>query len=386
MTPQAEETPDLAAVLDRHREGIAVAWAERVRQLSDSHYRDRPPEELHDAALRCLDAIQEVLRTGSDAALDSYLIDVSLSRLRQHFDIAEVIEGLLLWRETALPFVLHGLSLEKVDGDVQKGPGPFWQGLGYPQNYQRLVDTCLAQLDGCVRHLVARFGHLYAEAVHRQMEEQRQRTAVVEERQRLARELHDSVTQSLYSITLFAEAATDMLVDGKPDQAAAYLRELSDTARESLREMRLLIFELHPPLLEKEGLAGALQARLEAVETRGGLHAELWVVGEGRLPIVVEEGLYRIAQEALNNVLKHSKARRVTVRLQLSDGAACLEVADDGVGFDPRLLPEKGGLGLSGMQERAEQLGAKLVVESRPGNGTTVRVEVGNMEVPRWAT
>ena len=132
--------------------------------------------------------------------------------------------------------------------------------------------------------------------------EQAQQLAVVEERNRLARELHDSVTQALYGVTLYAEAAARLLSLGEMGMAADHLRELRDTAQEALREMRLLIFELRPPLLQEEGLVAALQARLEAVEERAGLETEFKVEGEGRLPLEIEEELYRIAQEALREM------------------------------------------------------------------------------------
>ncbi len=164
--------------------------------------------------------------------------------------------------------------------------------------------------------------------------EQAEQSAAFAERSRLARELHDSVTQSLYSVTLHAEAAVRWLTAGDQAQAADYLRDLRDTAQEALREMRLLIFELRPPELEKTGLAAALQARLDGVEVRGGMKADLQVIGEEHLPPRVQDELYHIAREALNNALKHSRASRVQVRLQFLDTCASLEVCDDGVGFD----------------------------------------------------
>ncbi len=356
---KAQGATDLEALLNGHRHQIAAAWAERVCRIPNTHYVELPAEELHEAGLRLLDAILETLRTGSHAAMDSYLIDVSLSRLRQQFDISEVIEGLLLWRETVLPLLL-------------------------PDPSGGLPTEELAQLDECVRHLVSRFGHLYAEAVQQRLEAQRRHTAVVEERQRLARELHDSVTQSLYSITLFAGAAAEQLADGTPARASHHLQLLQTTAQDALREMRLLIFELRPPVLEKEGLAGALRARLETVEARVGLHADLLVDGNRRLPLGVEEELYRIAQEALNNVLKHAGARQVTVSLNMEGPTVRVEIRDDGAGFDPAAVYEKGGMGLPGMRERAQRLGAKLSIDSMPGSGTRLSVEMPARELEAW--
>ncbi len=204
-----------------------------------------------------------------------------------------------------------------------------------------------------------------------------ERTAVAAERDRMARELHDSVTQSIYSVNLYAEAAARLLLDGRNTEAAEHLRELRDTAREALGEMRLLIFELRPLELEKGGLVSALRARLDSVEVRGGAQAELKVEGvQGvhRLTPTVQEELYHIAQEALNNTLKHANARHVDVLLQFQDGSVRLEICDDGLGFIP--ADDRGGFGLRGMKERAESIGAILHFESEPGKGTKVCVEV----------
>jgi signal transduction histidine kinase len=200
--------------------------------------------------------------------------------------------------------------------------------------------------------------------------------AALEERARLARELHDSVTQSLYSVTLYAEAASRLLASGRIEMAQTHLRDVGDTAREALQEMRLLIFELRPPVLEQEGLAAALRVRLGGVEERAGIHARLDVDGDLELPQAVEETLYRVAVEALNNALKHAHARVASVSLHGSEDTVTLEVADDGVGFDPDDRPGAGGAGLPGMEERVALIGGRFEVQSSPGAGTTIRVEV----------
>jgi signal transduction histidine kinase len=205
---------------------------------------------------------------------------------------------------------------------------------------------------------------------------QAEQAAILEERQRLARDLHDSVTQSLYGVTMFAEAAARLLESGRAEVAGQHLREVRETAQEALQEMRLLLFELRPPILEEEGLAVALQARLEAVEGRSGLQIEFEADGVDRLPVEVEEGLYRIAQEALNNILKHAQAQSVTAHLAYEQNRVILEIIDDGVGIDPNASQRKGGLGLKGMMERAAAMGGSLTIQNQPGRGTVVRVEV----------
>jgi signal transduction histidine kinase len=205
--------------------------------------------------------------------------------------------------------------------------------------------------------------------------DQAEQSAALAERTRLARELHDSVTQSLYSVTLYAEAAAILLESGNQSEAASHLRELRDTAQEALREMRLLIFELRPLALEKSGLVAALQARLDAVESRGGTKTDFRVDGEEHLPLGVQQELYHIAQEALNNILKHAKASRVSVHLSFGEQQTCLEIQDDGVGFDVAHL-NAGGLGLPGIHERAQKIGGHLDIASAPGKGTRIKIMV----------
>ncbi len=206
------------------------------------------------------------------------------------------------------------------------------------------------------------------------LHEEAEQAAALAERNRLARELHDSVTQSLYSVTLYAEAAARLLGAGQGAEAASHLRDLGITAREALREMRLLIFELNPPALEKGSLADALQIRLDAVEARGGVAVSFHVTGTEQLAPPVRQELYQVAQEALNNALKHAQAQAVKVLLRFDGQGACLEINDDGVGFEPEAARRSGGLGLRSMRERAEKIGGTLDVETRQGSGTLVRI------------
>jgi len=211
---------------------------------------------------------------------------------------------------------------------------------------------------------------------HTRLQQQAEQLAVLRERQRVARELHDSVTQSLYGVTLLANAAALALAGGRYSGAAGYLTELKETALEGMGDMRLLIFELHPPVLETEGLVAALQVRLAAVEGRAGIQTEFRADGERRVPIAIENDLYWIAQEALNNVWKHAEAQHLTVHLSYTAAAVCLEVVDDGVGFDPQAIPAERRGGLRTIAERTANIGATLVYISAPGEGTRVKVEV----------
>jgi signal transduction histidine kinase len=140
--------------------------------------------------------------------------------------------------------------------------------------------------------------------------------------------------------------------------------------------MRLLVFELRPHSLDEEGLAGALRQRLDAVENRVGVTTQLSVEGQLDLPAAVEEGLYRIAQEALTNALKHAFASSVLVQVRAEEQVVSLEVVDDGRGFDQDSAAEFGGLGLVTMRERAEELGGTLTITSIPGQGTRIKATV----------
>ncbi|NTU85488.1 MAG: GAF domain-containing sensor histidine kinase [Chloroflexales bacterium] len=209
-----------------------------------------------------------------------------------------------------------------------------------------------------------------SQSLHRQVEQ----LAIVAERQRLSRDLHDSVAQSLYSLTLYAEAASGALADGEPATAAAHMGEVGAIARDLLGEMRLLIYNLRSPILDAEGLVGALQSRLDSVEAHAALQAELSAQGEDQLSPEVRQELYYIAQEALNNVIKHAHAARVRVRLRFGP-MTLLEIDDDGLGFD-LAAQARSGLGMQGMAERARRLRGALTIWSAPGQGTHIAVEV----------
>ena len=215
------------------------------------------------------------------------------------------------------------------------------------------------------------------------LRERAEQAAVLEERGRLARDLHDSVTQLLYSVNLFATSGRNALNAGDQDVLETCLTKLGESAQQALREMRLLIYELRPLVLEQEGLVGALQRRLDAVEGRVGMATQLLAGEMIELPRQVEEELYRIGVEALNNALKYAKAASVTVSISVDQERIHLEVTDNGAGFDPHAVEGKGGLGIIGMRERADKLGGALTVTSAPGKGTKVRVTLSKEQGAR---
>ena len=214
------------------------------------------------------------------------------------------------------------------------------------------------------------------ERAEEELAQQRAEAAVVEERNRLARDLHDSVTQSIYSLTLLSEAGQRMAEARDLEQLTVNQSRIGDISQQALQEMRLLVYELRPLALETEGLVGALGHRLEVVEKRAGIDARLIVEGEPELPADLEEELYRIAQEALNNALKHAQASTIIVVFRVDAESVSLQVQDDGRGFEPETAQASGGLGLTSMAERTEMIGGRLTIRSSPNEGTIVKVEV----------
>ncbi|HEX7717140.1 MAG TPA: GAF domain-containing sensor histidine kinase, partial [Marmoricola sp.] len=206
-----------------------------------------------------------------------------------------------------------------------------------------------------------------------------EQTAALEERHRLARELHDSVSQALFSMTLHARTAqrhleTAGLAADHP--VAVEIEQLHGLTQTALAEMRALIFELRPGALEVEGLVAALTKQAAAVAAREQLVVEVHGPHASiRLDPTVEEHLYRIALEAVHNTVKHADAQRVGVHLQQSDAGLELRVSDDGAGFDPRLDRPR-HLGLRTMRERADAIGGTFAIDSAPGRGSTVTVFV----------
>jgi signal transduction histidine kinase len=165
---------------------------------------------------------------------------------------------------------------------------------------------------------------------------------------------------------------------GDVESVQKYFSDFEGITLQALKEMRLLLYQLRPPVLEQEGLVGALQKRLDTVEGRAGVEVRFLVEGEIELTAEEEEAFYGIAQEALNNALKHASATLLAVCIRSGEGRRVeLEIADNGRGFDPLTCGGQGGMGLVTMQQRAEQMGGELQVLSAIGKGTKVRLIVG---------
>ncbi|HET9614479.1 MAG TPA: GAF domain-containing protein, partial [Candidatus Limnocylindrales bacterium] len=290
----------------------------------------------------------------------SELVGAHFSRI---IDAASIPVAIDRWAQlVAEPSVRQVVKLELVKKD---GSG------SVPVEVSSIGTTVggrFAGIHGATRDITER------ERLERDLRRQAGELASSQERAHLARELHDSVTQALFSMTLITRS-TELLVDRDPAAAKEKLGSLRDLQREALAEMRALIFELRPGNLENDGLLPALRTLAAALQGRIGLPIVVTSDLTERLPLSLEEVLYRIAQEALHNVVKHAAARQVELFVDRRGATIVLRIRDDGKGFDAASVPD-GHLGLAGMRARAEKIGARFGVESRAGEGTTIEVTV----------
>lgn len=276
---------------------------------------------------------------------------------------------------------------------------PFWQPafadrikemplrglIAVPFGYQRELNATLMLFfdreinptEGDLQLLAAFADHAGVAMHNAQLYAQAQAAAALEERNRLARDLHDSVTQSLFSMSLLAQVLP-ALWETRPEEAKQSLEELRRLTRESLAEMRALLFQLRPVALEEDGLVGALTKHVESLQRRDGPRLTLAAaLGDERLSLTTEETLFRVAIEAIGNALKHARAARIDISLTVVDRHVILRVRDDGRGFDPaQRRAEPGHLGLPGMRERVAREGGIVTIESAPGAGTSVTVQL----------
>ncbi|MBZ0296332.1 MAG: PAS domain-containing protein [Anaerolineae bacterium] len=233
------------------------------------------------------------------------------------------------------------------------------------------------------RQFMQTLGQQAAQALKRALlSERTQEMAAIQERQRLAQDLHDSVSQALFSATTIAQAVP-LTWQKNPEKAMEQLRQVVQINRAAMGEMRILLLELRPQAIIKTPLNNLLQHLIDAAKGRAMIDADLKMQGkEFELPSETHVALYRLAQESVNNILKHSHATEFTIDLRYGNDHVMLEVRDNGVGFDTTQVT--GGMGLSNLRERAEDINAQLDITSAPGKGTTIRVnwsgEPGNGE------
>ncbi|MEU5164404.1 GAF domain-containing sensor histidine kinase [Streptomyces sp. NPDC020875] len=199
---------------------------------------------------------------------------------------------------------------------------------------------------------------------------------ISEERSRLAHELHDAVSQKLFSLRLTAQAAT-ALVDRDPVRAKDEMHQVAALAAEAADELRAAVVELRPAALDEDGLVNTLRTQIQVLDRAHSARVTFDTGGLKALPAAQEEALLRVAQEALHNALRHSAADKVDVTLTRRGAGAVLSVTDNGKGFDPRTVRRAGRhLGLVSMRDRASGVGGRLRVRSTPGQGTTIEMEV----------
>ncbi|QLQ05109.1 MAG: GAF domain-containing protein [Anaerolineae bacterium] len=202
---------------------------------------------------------------------------------------------------------------------------------------------------------------------------------VTTEASQLTLALRDSITQHLHDITLYAETIARLLDNQETAQAADYVQSMHASTLEALHGMQLLSSELQPLMLTKVGLAAALQARLNALTEWSGMTGDFTVSGDDRaalLPLSLQQKLYQIAQEVLQNTLTHAHARRIALALNFTPGWVVLDVRDDGIGFEPNAHFHADGYGLRAIREHVHQIGGTLHIEGTAGHGTHVCVSV----------
>jgi signal transduction histidine kinase len=204
---------------------------------------------------------------------------------------------------------------------------------------------------------------------------QRQELAVLQERGRMARELHDSVTQTIFSMNLSVQSAR-MLADKDMSLVTEQLDRLQELARSAVSEVQVLISQLRLASLDSGQLSQALGELVRQRQVQDGLQIDLQVIADRPLPQPAIQGLYRIVQEALNNIVKHAGTNQASIRVDLQAQPAYVEISDLGCGFDPDAAAgDNAHLGLAGMASRAAELGWKFHLDSQPGTGTLIRLE-----------
>ncbi len=236
--------------------------------------------------------------------------------------------------------------------------------------YTTLFVTCHRHPNGTVRYLLASLVDI---TDRKQAEESLLKLAAIEERQRLGRDLHDSVNQSIHGLVLFSETLVSTLEKNNTDRARQIANRLQESARQALKETRLMLYEMQASSLERSvNLIRDLESRLATVERRAGVKAQ--IIQEGSMdhcPQAWHENLFWITIEALNNALKHAQARKMQIKIRCSPNQMELEVVDDGIGFDLN-KPRTGGLGLQNMRERASLLGGDLRILSDLKKGSCI--------------
>jgi signal transduction histidine kinase len=218
--------------------------------------------------------------------------------------------------------------------------------------------------------------HLALVVENARLYQRAEKIAVMEERSRLARELHDSVTQNLFSANLHIAGAQKYASLGNYPKVDSSLNQIGQLTQQALIDLRLMVYELRASEIIQHGLISALQNRLDAIERRSNIEVEIDMTWLNPLPEQIEENLYRIAVEALNNSLKHARASKVKVEFTRVDNSLLLAVQDNGAGLEVNTALLSGGFGLTTMRQRTDRMGGSFKVISNPGNGTRIEVKI----------
>jgi signal transduction histidine kinase len=382
---------DEVGLLARTFNQMSTTLASRTRELEQSNYALRQSEaRLEQRVQERTAELVALLELSNSIALtldDRPLLEIILNKLH---DISA-------YRAAAMYELLGKSALEQVTvrGDFapveeakllqtieRKAPLIEHDQLFFPLTVRdHVVGVLVLETNEAINEeklpLIAAFANQAGVAFENtRLYKQAQEKAAFDERQHLARELHDSVSQALYSIVLGSHAARKQL-EVNPVQAKSALEYVENLAEAGLAEMRALIFELRPEVLEKEGLAAALRKQVEALEVRHKIKADFSSNNEPVLPFSSKQTLYRVAQEATHNIVKHAKATYVNMSLQQQGDCTRLVISDNGIGFDTT-QEFTGHMGLKSMRERTLSLGGNFEIISSLNEGTTLKIEVPN--------
>ena len=345
--------------------------------LSDSMYQILPVFQSNSISIFLLDEDQRNGEPNKLSLASQFGLTSQIANKLSKFTVKDGKVG-SLYNEVLVrkqPFVSREVENDPLVPIELKdiGPGTL---LAAPlrSNDQMLGMVCIARRSGepFSQEDKTRFNFAAEEISNFVFNDRQRRLAIsLAERARLVRDLHDSVTQKLYGLLALTEAAQAGLEMGSTEMSTKVLVPIGENARQALKEMRLFLYELSPSTLKKDGLIAALSQRLDAVEGRADMVRKIQSDENISLTNEQQEEFFFIAQEALNNTLRHAHAKSVQINLKQTKKNIILEIEDDGLGFDTGDY-KQGGIGLRSMRERSDKIGATLKIHSQPGNGTKI--------------
>ncbi len=364
MTDSRKTVPQLNTLLRARAEEIARDWMARILAEPISPYRNLPQEELYASTMAILQGIAwAVGPEGKCDPLTEHLATLAVTRLTLGFPIGAIVQALLLSKEVIAPYLLEAYKDD-----------------------QATLRESMAKLDECLRKATLYLANRYAAEMDRRLREEQEQVvhkarqvAMLEERQRLAREIHDQLAQAIGYMHLQVAAVADLLNAGQMEEARAALEALKRHARETYVDVRESIFNLRVHGLSQQGFLPTLRQYLAEYQTHYGIAITFEAEAESLadVPLAVATQAIRIIQEALSNVRKHAQTRAARVQVARKGECMHIVVEDQGVGFEPECQAASGRLfGLQIMRERAAAIGGTLEIQSTPGQGTRVVLHV----------